>query len=310
MSSGRLWNKEQGVLQPVIITERIGYLYHPGTPLEKKALEEVSLQIEEGECIGIVGETGSGKTTLVQHFNGLLRPSSGKIWVEGVEIGRPGTSWVKLRQRVGLVFQYPEHQLFEETVFDDISFVLRQGKIFSAAEVERRVKSACAVVGLDYEDFRGRSPLELSSGEMRRAALAGILVQEPSLLILDEPTVGLDGPGKREILREIRHLHRSGKTVVIVSHEVEDLLEIVNRLIVLDQGNVLITGSPPEVFSFLLEKDQLTFLVPPVYRLCSDLRAAGWDIPAGIYRVEETIPVLDRMIRNNPVGTRGILKEN
>lgn len=278
--------------------------------MERKALVEVSLQIEEGECVGIVGETGSGKTTLVQHFNGLLKPSSGKIWVEGVEINRPGTSGVKLRQRVGLVFQYPEHQLFEETVFDDISFVLRQRKILAAEQIEQRVKSACAVVGLDYEDFRRRSPFELSSGEMRRTALAGILVQEPRLLILDEPTVGLDGPSKREILKEIDHLHRSGKTVVIVSHGVEDLLEIVNRLIVLEKGKVLTAGSPPEVFSFLLENDKLTFLVSPVYCLCRNLRAEGWDIPEGIYRVEEAIPILDQIIRKSPARARGILKGN
>ncbi|MFH1757159.1 MAG: ATP-binding cassette domain-containing protein [Pseudomonadota bacterium] len=269
--------------------------------MEKKALEEVSLQIEEGECVGIVGETGSGKTTLVQHFNGLLKPSSGKIWVEGVEISQAGTSWVKLRQRVGLVFQYPEHQLFEETVFDDISFVLRQRKILAAEEVEMRVKSACAAVGLDYEVFRRRSPFELSSGEMRRAALAGILVQEPSLLVLDEPTVGLDGPSKREILKEIDHLHRSGKTVVIVSHGVEDLLKIVNRLIVLEKGKVLTSGSPSEVYSFLLESEKLTFLVSPIYRLCCHLRAEGWDIPEGIYRVEEAIPVLDHFLKKKTI---------
>ena len=283
------------------MVERLSHIYNQGTPLEKKALAEVSLQIEEGECVGIVGETGSGKTTLVQHLNGLLKPSSGKIWVEGVEISQAGTSWVKLRQRIGLVFQYPEHQLFEETVFDDISFVLRQRKILAAEEVEMRVKSACAAVGLDYEDFRRRSPFELSSGEMRRAALAGILIQEPSLLVLDEPTVGLDGPSKREILREIDHLHRSGKTVVIVSHGVEDLLKIVSRLIVLEKGKVLTSGSPPEVYSFLLESKKLTFLVSPIYRLCCHLRAEGWDIPEGIYRVEEAIPVLDHFLKKKTI---------
>ncbi len=278
------------------------------------ALEQVSLQIEEGDCLGIIGQTGSGKTTLVQHFNGLLRPSSGKLWFEGVEMGRSGASWSRLRQRVGLVFQYPEHQLFEETVFNDISFVLRQRKNPSPGEIERRVKFACDVVGLDYEHFRGRPPFELSSGEMRRVALAGILAQEPRLLILDEPTVGLDGPGKREILREILHLHQSGKTVVIVSHEVEDLLKIVNRLIVLDQGKILVAGFPNEVFSFLLKNNQMTFLVPPVYRLCSDLRAAGWDVPEGIYRLEEAIPVLDRTLRRRsaeePPKSLSFLSEN
>lgn len=272
--------------------------------MERKALEEISLQIQEGECVGIVGETGSGKTTLVQHFNGLLRPSSGKIWVEGVEIGPAGTSWGKLRQRVGLVFQYPEHQLFEETLFDDISFILRQHKWLSIEEITRRVRSACAMVGLDYEDFQRRSPFELSSGEMRRAALAGILIQEPRLLILDEPTVDLDGPSKGEILREIHQIHRSGKTVVIVSHGVEDLLGIINRLIVLKNGKILTAGPPAEVFHTLLKTRELEFLVPSIFRLCHELRTEGWDIPSEIFRVEEALPILDRFLT-----TRSVKKE-
>jgi len=188
----------------------------------------------------------------VQHFNGLLKPSSGRVLIEGMDLSVPGISWSELRKRVGLVFQYPEQQLFEETVFDDISFVLRQRKVFSPAEVERRVESACASVGLDYEEFRGRSPFELSGGEKRRVALAGVLVQEPHLLILDEPTVGLDGPGKREILGQVKNLHHSGKTVIIISHAAEDLLGMVNRLVVLEGGKLLTTGPPAEVFSFLL----------------------------------------------------------
>ena len=272
--------------------------------MEKKALEEVSLQIKEGECVGIVGETGSGKTTLVQHFNGLLRPSSGRIWVEGAEIGRSGRSEVKLRQRVGLVFQYPEHQLFEETVFDDIAFVLRQHKSFSSEEIIQRVRSACEVVGLDYEDVRRRSPFELSSGEMRRVALAGILIQDPRLLILDEPTVGLDGPSKGEILREIRRLHRSGKTVVIVSHGVEDLLEIVTRLIVLKDGKILTSGLPAEVFAALSKAGKLEFLVPSIFRLCHELRTEGWDLPSEIFRVEEALPILDRFLKSRSIGEK------
>lgn len=264
--------------------------------MEKTGLEDVSLKIEEGECVGIVGETGSGKTTLVQHFIGLLSPSSGKVYVEGIEIGRPGISRVELRQHVGLVFQYPEHQLFEETVFDDISFVLRQRKNLSIQEIECRVRSACAVVDLDYEKFHRRSPFELSGGEMRRVALAGILIQEPRLLILDEPTVGLDGPSKREILKEIGDLHRLGKTVVIVSHGVEDLLDIVTRLIVLEEGRILTTGPPAEVFSFLLKSRKLLFLVPSIYRLCHELREEGWKVPEGIFRLEEALPALDRFL--------------
>ena len=265
--------------------------------MEKKALADISLQIAPGECVGIIGETGSGKTTLVQHFNGLLKPSSGKVYIEGMDLCSLRIPWPVLRQRVGLVFQYPEHQLFAETVFDDISFVLRQRGTFSFGEIELRVKSACRLVGLDYEEFSNRSPLELSGGEMRRVALAGVLVQEPRLLILDEPTVGLDGPGKREILREIGELRRSGKTVVMISHSVEDLVTSVDRFIVLEGGKLLTSGSPEEVFSFLLRTGKLTFLAPSIFRLIYDLRAQGWDLPGQIFQAEEALPVIDRFLR-------------
>ena len=242
----------------------------------------------------------------MQHFNGLLKPSSGRVLVEGMDLGFPGISWSELRKRVGLVFQYPEQQLFEETVFDDISFVLRQRNVFSAAEIEHRVESVCASVGLDYEDFRKRSPFELSGGEKRRVALAGVIVQEPHLLILDEPTVGLDGPGKREILKQVEKLHHSGKTVIIISHAVEDLLGMVNRLVVLEGGKLLTAGPPAEVFSFLLKAGKLTFLVPSIYQLCHGLRAEGWDVPEGIFQVEEALPVLDRFLRRRSAGESAI----
>ena len=234
----------------------------------------------------------------MQHFNGLLKPSSGRVLIEGMDLGLPGISWSELRQRVGLVFQYPEQQLFEETIFDDISFVLRRRQVFSPAEVERRVESACASVGLDYEEFRRRSPFELSGGEKRRVALAGVLIQEPHLLILDEPTVGLDGPGKQEILKQVEKLHHSGKTVIVISHAVEDLLGMVDRLVVLEGGKLLTAGPPAEVFSFLLKAGKLTFLVPSIYQLCHDLRTEGWDIPEGILQVEEALSVLDRLLRS------------
>ncbi len=287
---------------PLLAAERLTHIYDQGTSLEKKAIEDVSLQIDEGECIGIIGETGSGKTTLVQHFNGLLKPSSGRVLIGGLDLDGSGISWADLRQRVGLVFQDPEQQLFEENVLDEISFVLRQRKIFSSSEIEGRVQLACACVGLDYRDFRRRSPFELSGGEKRRVALAAVLVQEPRLLILDEPTVGLDGPGKREILSQVKGLHHCGKTVIIISHAVEDLLEIVNRLVVLERGRLLTSGPPAEVFSFLLKFGKLPFLVPPIYRLCHDLRIEGFDIPEGILQVEGALSVLDRFLKQSTRG--------
>ena len=279
------------------MVESLSHIYHPGTPLEKKALADISLQIAPGECVGIIGETGSGKTTLVQHFNGLLKPSSGKVYIEGMDLSSLRIPWSELRQRVGLLFQYPEHQLFAETVFQDISFVLRQRGTFSSREIELRVKSACRLVGLDYEEFSNRSPFELSGGEMRRVALAGVLVQDPQLLILDEPTVGLDVPGKREILRDIEELRRSGKTVVMISHSVEDLVKSVDRFIVLEEGKLLTSGSPEEVFSFLLHTARLSFLAPSIFRLIYDLRAQGWDLPGQIFHAEEALPVIDRFLR-------------
>ncbi|MBP1723417.1 MAG: transporter related protein [Deltaproteobacteria bacterium] len=249
-----------------------------------------------GECVGIVGETGSGKTTLVQHFNGLLKPSGGKVYVEGKDLGRPGISWPELRRRVGLVFQYPEHQLFEETVFEDIAFALRRQKTVPEEEIEARVKSAILLVGLDYETFRQRSPFELSTGEMRRTALAGALVQQPAVLILDEPTVGLDGTGKEEILREIETLHRSGRTIIIISHAVEEVLGLTDRLVVMESGRVLVSGVPSAVFTFLLQENKLTFLVPPIFRLFHELRGCGWSLPTEIVRVEEAILAIDRQL--------------
>jgi len=234
----------------------------------------------------------------VQHFNGLLKPSSGRVLFDGIDLNVSALSGNELRRHVGLVFQYPEQQLFEETVFDDISFVLRQRKDFSAAEVEHRVELACASVGLDYAEFRRRSPFDLSGGEKRRVALAGVLAQEPRLLILDEPTVGLDGPGKHEILKYFEKMHHSGKTVIIISHAVEDLLGMVDRLVVLEGGKLLTTGPAAEVFSFLLKARKLTFLVPSIYQLCHDLRAEGWNIPEGILQLEVALPHLDRSLRS------------
>ena len=254
-----------------------------------------------GECVGIVGETGSGKTTLVQHFNGLLKPSSGKVHVLGEDLSQPGILWPELRRRVGLVFQYPEHQLFEETVFEDIAFVLRRQRSIPPEEMERRVRSAFLLVGLHPEEFGRRSPFELSGGEMRRVALAGVLVQDPAVLILDEPTVGLDGAGKREILGEIGALRQSGKTIIIVSHAVEEVVDLVDRLVVMEAGKVLTSGPPAEVFSFLLRENQLTFLVPSIFRLFYELRQNGWALPEGIFRVGEAIPAIEEQLKSAPL---------
>jgi energy-coupling factor transport system ATP-binding protein len=253
--------------------------------------------------VGIVGETGSGKTTLVQHFNGLLKPSAGKVRVLGEDLSQPGIPWTELRRRVGLVFQYPEHQLFEETVFADVAFVLRRQKSIPPEEIERKVRSASLLVGLEMEEFGNRSPFELSGGEKRRVALAGVLVQDPAILILDEPTAGLDGAGKREILEEVGALRRSGKTVIIVSHAVEEIVDLVDRLVVMEAGKVLTSGTPAEVFSFLLRKNQLAFLVPPIFRLFCELRGEGWTLPEATFQVGEAVLAIDQHLNRTPLPT-------
>jgi energy-coupling factor transport system ATP-binding protein len=287
--------------KPILIVQELTHVYQPGTSLEKKALDGVSFEIHEGECAAIVGETGSGKTTLVQHLNGLLKPDQGCVLVEGADTRRFPGSLAGLRRRVGLVFQYPEHQLFEETVEDDISFVLRQNRAMPPAEITQRVKMACASVGLDYEGFHRRSPFELSSGEMRRVAWAGVLAQDPRIFILDEPTVGLDARGKKDILAKIGDLRQAGKTVVLVTHQVEDIQSFADRLIVLDQGKVLITGSPEKVFSYLIRERRFPFWIPPIFQLMAELREAGWDIPGGarfpdeaLWALQKNLPPLSR----------------
>jgi energy-coupling factor transport system ATP-binding protein len=294
------------VLHPVVVVEGLTHIYNRGTSLEKKAIEDISLQIEEGEFVGIIGETGSGKSTLVQHLNGLLKPSCGRVLIGGMDLGFPGVPWGEIRQRVGLVFQQPEQQLFEETVFAEVSFALRRRRNLSSREIEDRVQSACAFVGLDYEAFRNRSPLELSGGEKKRVALAGVLAQDAQLLILDEPTVGLDYLGKREILKRVERLKNSGKTVIVISHSIEDLVGMVDRVVVLEEGKLLTAGPPAKVFSFLLMTGKLTFLVPSIYQLCHDLRTEGYDIPEGILRVEDALGALDWFLKQSCREKRGI----
>ncbi|MGQ9693674.1 MAG: ATP-binding cassette domain-containing protein [Thermodesulfobacteriota bacterium] len=252
-------------------------------------MQEISLHIKEGECLGIVGGTGSGKTTLALHFNGLLRPERGKIYIAGRELNYTPPELKEIRKRIGLLFQYPEHQLFGKNVFEDVSFTLARHKGISSSAIKEKVKVACALVGLEDENFWNRSPWELSRGEMRRVALAGVLVQDPQVLILDEPTVGLDALGKKEILAWIKSFHKEGRTVIIIVHEVEEILDLVDRLIVLDQGKILTEGNPDEVLSHLWLKRKFTFLIPPLYQLSLELRDKGRAIPVGKWRHEEFI---------------------
>lgn len=270
-----------------IIAANLSYVYSPGTPWTIKALDDVNLEIQDGEVIGLIGHTGSGKSTLIQHFNGLLRPSSGSLQVQGFTVEK-GANLRSLRQIVGLVFQYPEHQLFEETVSVDVAFGLKNAGVPKDL-IPERVEKALAAVGIDYEDFKDRSPFELSGGQMRRVAIAGVLAMEPEVLILDEPTAGLDPQSRRELLVYLRSIQQErGITLIIVSHSMDEVASFVGRIIVMDKGRIYAEGKPAEIFSRGTELRSIGLDVPPLTELMLALRAKGKDLPVDVLTLEET----------------------
>lgn len=270
-----------------LVIENVSYVYMPGGPYETQALHDISLTIEDGEFVGLIGHTGSGKSTLVQHLNGLITPTSGRVVVDGLDLSDKQTDKRAVRCRVGLVFQYPENQLFEETVEKDIAFGPKNLGL-PPEEIDRRVRDAMRRVALDYETLHNRSVFELSGGQMRRAAIAGVLAMEPQVLVLDEPCAGLDPRGREEILGLIRALHReSGATIVMVSHSMEDVASLAERVIVMDHGRVVMDGAPRDVFSRGEELRSIGLDVPQAVELASRLRSRGLEIPQGVYRMEE-----------------------
>ena len=270
-----------------IVIEHLNYVYMAGGPYETKALDDVNLIIGDGEFIGLIGHTGSGKSTLVQHLNGLIMPTSGRVLVDGLDLADKATDRRAIRQRVGLVFQYPENQLFEETVEKDIAFGPKNLGL-DENEIARRVKDAMRRVALDYDALHDRSVFELSGGQMRRVAIAGVLAMEPQVLVLDEPCAGLDPRGREEILGLIRDLHReSGATIVMVSHSMDDVASLAERVIVMNHGQVVMDGAPRDVFSCGEELRGMGLDVPQAVQLAAKLRERGFDIPEGIYRIEE-----------------------
>ena len=279
-----------------IVIEHLSYVYMSGGPYETRALDDVSLTIEDGEFIGLIGHTGSGKSTLVQHLNGLLLPSGGTITVDGLNIADKGTDRRAIRRRVGLVFQYPENQLFEETVEKDIAFGPRNLGL-DDAEIDRRVRDAMRKVALDYDALHERSVFELSGGQMRRVAIAGVLAMEPRTLVLDEPCAGLDPRGREEILGLIRDLHRdTGATIVMVSHSMDDVASLAERVIVMNHGKVAMDGTPRDVFSRGAELRAIGLDVPQAVQLADRLRERGFDVPQGVYRVEEIKAVIEGIV--------------
>lgn len=261
-----------------IVLKDVSYIYMAGTPYERAALKNVSLSIAQGDFVGIIGHTGSGKSTLVQHMNGLLKSTKGVVTVNGVDLNSKGNDAKLAKRRVGMVFQYPEHQLFEETVYDDVAFGPRNLGL-AQEEIDLRVRRALAFAGLDYEDFAKRSPFRLSGGQMRRVAIAGVVALEPEYLILDEPSAGLDPRGRDEIFGEIMNLHRTtGVTVILISHNMEEVARLVKRLVVMHQGEIALDGPPQDIFRLSRERLQAAGVdVPNVSALLTRLKAGGLD---------------------------------
>jgi len=273
-------------LDPIIRTEKLCHIYSQGTPFQHAALSDVDLNVYRGEYLGIIGRTGSGKSTLIQHLNGLLHPTSGRVLVEGQDIGSSRQAARQARFRVGLVFQYPEYQLFEETVYRDIAF--GPGNMgLNAQEIDRRVREAAAFVGLSGNVLE-RSPFELSGGQKRRVAIAGVIAMEPAVLILDEPTAGLDPAGAAQILENIRDYHRTkNAAIVMVSHSMEEMARTVDRLAVVYEGRIALEGAPGTVFAHTERLEAMGLGVPRMAAVFRRLRALGVEVDGPVYTVEQ-----------------------
>lgn len=277
----------------------VSHIYNQGNAFEKVALRNINLNIRENEFIGVIGHTGSGKSTLVQHLNALSLPTSGDVIVDGINTKEDGQNKRNIRKNVGLVFQYPEYQLFEETIYKDIAF--GPGNLgFSEDEIDERVKWACEMVDLDFKRVKEVSPFDVSGGQKRRAAIAGVLAMKPKFLVLDEPTAGLDPKGRDEILNNINNLYQEeNMTIILVSHSMEEIARLVNRIVVLEHGEILMDGKPKEIFSRHEELRQIGLDVPQITELMIKLREKGMDIPTDVLTVEEAEMVLKEYLRRS-----------
>lgn len=276
--------------------ENLSHVYMPKTPFETLALDNVSLELEEGKFYAIIGHTGSGKSTLIQHLNGLLKPTSGRIIISDIDITDKKTVMSEIRKRVGLVFQYPEYQLFEETIEKDIAFGPKNLGL-SPEEVTVRVKKAMEIVGLDYDKFKDLSPFEISGGQKRRVAIAGVVAMEPKVLILDEPTAGLDPKGRDEILEQIIKLHDTYKsTVILVTHSMEDVAEIADEVIVMSDAKVILRGVPKDVFTQIELLEKVGLGAPQVTYLMHALKKKGFEVDENIFTVEDARKEILRML--------------
>ncbi|MGG7163034.1 energy-coupling factor transporter ATPase [Clostridium ihumii] len=267
--------------------ENLTHIYMAKSPFEKIALDNVSLEIQDGEFLALIGHTGSGKSTLIQHINGLLKPASGKIIIDGADITASNVKLTDIRKKVGLVFQYSEYQLFEETIEKDIAFGPRNLGL-SEEEITNRVKRAMNIVGLDYEVYKDKSPFELSGGQKRRVAIAGVVAMEPKVLILDEPTAGLDPKGRDDILGKIELLHNEyNMTIILVSHSMEDVAKVANRIIVMESGKCILDGAPSVVFKEVETLERVGLAVPQVTYLIRKLKDKGFNISEDVFTLEQ-----------------------
>ena len=270
-----------------IRVEHLTHIYDKGLPTEQIALEDINFTVADGELLGVIGHTGSGKATLLQHLNGRLKPSSGRVLVGDVDITAPGVSMVEIRKRIGLVFQYPEYQLFEETVAKDVAFGPKNLGL-SEQEIDERVREALELVGLDYEQIKERSPFELSGGQKRRVAIAGVVAMRPEVLILDEPTAGLDPKAHHDVLDMVQEVHRrTGNIIILVSHNMADIARVSDKIIVIDSGHLVTTGTPQEVFA---QKELLRGVgldLPPITEFTETLREKGMALPPTILDTKE-----------------------
>ena len=279
----------------MIKAENVNYIYQQGMPFERQALYDVNIEIEDGSLVALIGHTGSGKSTLIQHFNALVKPTSGKIIINGIDVTAPKADLRLVRKTVGLVFQYPEHQLFEETVYKDIAFGPKNMG-FSDEEIDKRVRESAALVGLK-EKHLTRSPFDLSGGQKRRVAIAGVLAMNPKVLILDEPTAGLDPKGRDEILDQIKKLHEeTGITVILVSHSMEDVAKYVGRLIVLDHGRVMYDDIPKRVFRNYRELEKIGLAAPQLTYIMNALKANGFDVDTDAITMEEAVATVKKAL--------------
>ena len=283
-------------MTPAIEVKNLSHYYMKEYRGRVAAVNNVSLKIEKGELVGIIGHTGSGKSTLITHFNGLLEPSEGEVFVDGVNIHKDKQTLRESRFKVGLCFQYPEYQLFEETVYKDIAFGPKNMKL-SDEEIKARVMKAAAFVGLKPE-MLDKSPFDLSGGEKRRVAIAGVMSMEPEVIVFDEPAAGLDPKGRKELISLIeKYREETGSTIIVVSHSMEDIARMANRVIVINEGSVAMDGSVDEVYSKVEELRGMGLNVPEITQIFYSLREKGFDVPVNVYSVDEGAKILSRLMK-------------